>query len=94
MTKKTIKKILITICSIVLLILISIPVMMWLAFGPIDSSGTIQITEKTSIDYDETYNGDFAGEFYDITFKANDSIIGRHIFHYMDFQIPRFSRAS
>ncbi|WP_339756206.1 hypothetical protein [Algoriphagus aquimarinus] len=85
MKKKTIKRILLIVLGIFGLIIVSIPLTIWLAFGPIHSSGEIQISEKIKLEYKETYNGDFAGEFYDVSFKGNDSIIGFHTFHNMDW---------
>ena len=43
------------------------------------------ISENNAIEYEETYNGDFAGEFYDVTFIMSDSTIGHHTFHNMDW---------
>lgn len=85
MKKKTIKRTLLIVLGIFGLIIVSIPLTVWLAFGPIHSSGEIQISEKFKIEYEETYNGDFAGEFYDVRFKETDSIIGFHTFRNMDW---------
>ena len=85
MKKKTIKRILLIVFGIFGLIIVSIPLTIWLAFGPIHSSGEIQVTEKIKLEYSETYNGDFAGEFYEVSFKENDSIIGYYTFHNMDW---------
>jgi hypothetical protein len=85
MKKKTTKRILIIVIGILGLIIVLIPLTVWLAFGPIHSSGEILVSEKLKIEYEETYNGDFAGEFYDVRFKGTDSIIGYHTFHNMDW---------
>jgi hypothetical protein len=85
MKKKTIKRILLILLGTLGLIVVSILLTVWLAFGPINSSGEIQISENLEIEYEETYNGDFAGEFYDVKFKRTDSIIGYHTFHNKDW---------
>ncbi|MBN7814424.1 hypothetical protein [Algoriphagus pacificus] len=85
MINKRLKKLLLIVLGIFGFIIVLIPITLRLAFGPINSSGEIQITEKIKLEYDETYNSDFAGEFYEVKFKKNDSILGYHTFHNKDW---------
>ncbi|WP_192821057.1 hypothetical protein [Rufibacter sp. LB8] len=86
MKTKTIIKAFSILLGIVVLLLISISLLLWLAFGPINSSGKILISQRNAIEYKEIYNGDFAGEFYDVTFLKNDIKIGSYTFQNMDWE--------
>ena len=85
MKRKTILKMLLGIFVFGLLVIILIPVFTWFAFGPIHSKGKLLLNENLIIAYDQTYTGDFAGEFYKVTFKGNDSTIGSYTFHNMNW---------
>lgn len=85
MKKKNIKKTLLIALGIIGLLIISASLIIWFAFGPINSTGEFQISKTIKVEFEETYNGDFAGEFYDVKFKHTDSIIGSHTFHNMDW---------
>ena len=82
---RTTKRIILVLLGFFVLASVSIPVLVWLAFGPIHSSGVILISQNRSIEYKETYHGDFAEEFYDVEFIMNDSTIGFYTFHNMDW---------
>lgn len=76
-TMKLILKILLGLSIIPLLWILFV----WLAFGPISSSGKINFEDDNEIHYEERYIGDFANTFYEIQFFANDKQIGSHTFH-------------
>lgn len=58
----------------VLLGLVSIPfIFMRLAFGPLHDSVRIDLGKEGELICDETYNGDFAGEFYDVKITLKTS---------------------
>lgn len=83
--KKLKKPILITIGVLASLFLMFF-ILIRLAFGPLKSSGEIYVNDSFSLDYTVVYTADFAGEFYDVDFKINDSTIGRNTFHNMSWE--------
>ena len=83
---KKIKNILIALIIVIGIIFFGIPLLLKFAFGPINSTGEIQITNDLQLEYDETYMSDFAGEVCDVTFKNDNRVIGKYIFHNMNWR--------
>ena len=71
--------------------LASIPfILIKLAFGPLRDSVTIDLGKEGELLCDETYNGDFAGEFYDVkmilkTLNGRKHDMGAVTFHDQDW---------
>ncbi|WNB17763.1 hypothetical protein [Marivirga arenosa] len=43
------------------------------AFGPIERSGELELSDELTLQYQEMYNADFADVFYDVTFELPNS---------------------
>ncbi|NQY11499.1 MAG: hypothetical protein HRT71_18530 [Flavobacteriales bacterium] len=74
MNKKTVKIVRIGVVSLIITSCIIIVILAWLAFGPIYSSGSIEVNSHV-IEYDEKYLGDFSGSNYYVSFLYNDRIV-------------------
>lgn len=77
----------------IVLLLIAAPfVILKLAFGPLHDSITIDLGTEGELICDETYNGDFAGEFYDVAMSLETTNGAKWDFGSAIFQDQDWSR--
>lgn len=58
---------------ILILLVIGFFWMLKQAFGPIERTGELELSDELTLQYQETYNADFADVFYDVTFELPNS---------------------